>query len=208
MEDIATYHTIKEDLIITGLQYFLIDNQINKFHALIKRNPYIYQSKQFDDVLRVAAKHANVEAIKILVSHGANIHTLDWFNTNALFWTLTHCRLDHNSIHKPDQIQDCHRTVKYLLDQGVDCNVIPSSYHNRPILLQLCSYYYYSCQAIEAVKMIIKLLLDNGASSNLVDCFGKTAETIARDRGNDELADYIRDYQPVLYVKGCYGSDD
>jgi len=128
----------------------------------------------------------NLDMVKYLVEHGAdiNIHTL--YN-----WSPLMCALS-NSYFYPDRQFEI---IKYLIDHGAIVNyVINSGYNDKTPLHKAAG---------GGDIRIVKYLLDHGADTKKLNCMGQTAAEYARHCANFEMADLIDQYGEVP-VKGVH----
>jgi len=187
-----------------ALRELMHDDKLDQFIKLIEQNPSynLDQTDNYDTLLHRAIELAKLEFVRALVSHGANIHFNDHGDAlrRAAYWCAVYHSYNNNEqlLKKMEEYQ---KIIMYLLESGANCNTI--GVNGDSSLTVICRWSHPAESKI-IMKQIVMLLLDHGADRNFVRSDGHTAEREARDHLNDDIADCIRDYQPVM-TKGCYG---
>lgn len=120
--------------------------------------------------LMVAAAEGNVGAVDALVRKGASVGATGDRSMSALHEASAN---GHTSV------------VGHLLNLGADVNAFTID-GVTPLM----------CAAAWGHLDAAKLLLENGANAGSVDRSGATAVDIAREKGEDFVADLIDTYQP------------
>jgi len=207
-------HILKQlnDIICWDAYAIPNDTHFDHFCTLIKQNPGIDLNMIYDGhepLLITAVNMWGYKYIPVLVANGANIDYVDRSQNNALLnasvmpiWNVS-----------PTRVSQCYQTIKCLLECGADCNSRGDK--GRTALMNICRF--SMSRIIDdiddiddidqySIHNIIDLLISYGADRDLVDKQGQTAEQLARLRrnNNDDVADYVRDCQPLPDVKGCY----
>lgn len=115
--------------------------------------------------------HNDVKLVKIMVNAGANIEVLTRFGGNGLI---------------PASEKGNVEMVKYLLEEtGINPN--HTNYLGWTALIEAIILN----DGDEKQQRIIELLLTNGADPNMVDPYGKTPLSLAKEKGYMEIADII-----------------
>lgn len=115
--------------------------------------------------------HNDVKLVKIMVNAGANIEVLTRFGGNGLIPASEKGNLE---------------MVKYLLEEtGINPN--HTNYLGWTALIEAIILN----DGDEKQQRIIELLLTNGADPNMVDPYGKTPLSLAKEKGYMEIADII-----------------
>jgi len=127
-----------------------------------KENPEI---SDFNNALSAAISYRNINAVKILLSKGADIYT-----TN----------MSSDSIWVVAIKAGCRDILELFLDKGVDINNI-DRYGYTPLMHAVCSGY----------KDVLELLLDRGADINAKNNTGNTALHLASKQGNKKVVEFL-----------------
>lgn len=115
--------------------------------------------------------HNDVKLVKIMVNAGANIEVLTRFGGNGLI---------------PASEKGNVEMVKYLLEEtGINPN--HTNYLGWTALIEAIILN----DGDEKQQRIIELLLTNGADPNMVDPYGKTPLSLAKEKGYTEITDII-----------------
>jgi ankyrin repeat protein len=207
--------------IIEQLYNLLRSNEPAKFKELIIGHPecnldVLYDS---DTLLYYAVHYAHVyngmfDFVKILVDHGASINIKNQkiqSGRNVLFGAVQQCLIFATRINTSgeklafDGTNKYYQIIKYLLESGrADPNTTDNS--GLTPLMSICLH-TFDPRIMPIMKDVITLLLDHGADRDYVNdhdlYHDETAEQLARNGENIEMADYIRDYQPMA-TKGCH----
>jgi len=193
------------DTIINQLSRSISSNNIDQFnqiiscHQSINLNAQIEDNSDKDTLLHVAAKSGKIEFVKMLIGHGINIHAKNKNSNDALYSLTYGCRFGHVSNYNMR-----HDIIKYLIDAGAD--VLTPGMSGRTALMNVCRWKpndkYYD---LVVHKEIIGMLLDHDSDRSIQDVDGCTMEELAR-RESGLIADYVRDYQQIEYIKGVHDS--
>lgn len=144
----------------------LVDKLLNEQPVLVNK-----ENENGLTLLGIAAHYGQIEVVKTLVSHGAEINAVSHSNISFIPQNTAL----HASIAGAKSIE----TIEYLLVNGADCNIKDSEGHT-PLHIA----------AFEGNISIAKLLIENGAkiykSHN-----GKTPIHIAEERSHTEFSQYI-----------------
>jgi len=212
---------------IVQLFNHVINGNINAFNIFINENPNIDLNNLYydgDNLLHISVKYRRLDFIKLLVNR-IDINSQNKEHRDALLIAASRC----GSIETYDNMIKYYDIIKYLI---LECraNCATSGMFGDTALIVVCRRRkdgqnidlngQNTDLKIDIVKSIVELLLANGADRNAVDVRGWNAELLARFSGyvgrglNDEqlkqlskyidLANYIKDYQEIPGVKGCY----
>lgn len=116
--------------------------------------------------LMFASYNGHSEIVLMLLDQGAVLDRRDLLGRTALLYAST---------------GPFPETVKILLDKGAKPNVVDSDEHFSPLMHA----------AAEGNLSVVKLLLEYGADMSLKDVDGDNAESFARQKGHQEVADYL-----------------
>jgi len=150
--------------------------------------------------LHRAAMVGNLEIVKYLVEHGANIHALGPMVNTPLHdaadpWTVNGCGYNDAKLHK--HIQPCRlghnnlETIKYLVEAGANIHAVNDE-GNTPLHL-----------AAKHNMEMTKYLLDMGSNKELKNRYGRNCEQVAivYDERYD-IGEYVRLYEFAVPAKG------
>jgi len=205
--------------IIRQLRDLIINAQssdsIDQFTKLIEQNKgpnldlnaWFYQGQTLlrETLLMAALDRGLVEYIRILVKNDADVNYKDIFGMPILLGISSWIPWDPDI----DGVKKSYTKIKNLLEssQGM-CDPNIRGHDEQTVLMAMCSPAHYRVIEMPETEPIMKdifsILLDHGADRDLTDLNGQTAEHIARENGYNDMADYIRDYQPVPDTKGCH----
>jgi ankyrin repeat protein len=211
---IFIYHIIQpaqqmEPNIDTDLFNAIISDDPATVHEIIKSNPSINLNAIYNrtSLLCCAARRAQFEIVKLLVDNGAAVNdkSLDeCFQYDTIYAAVTkylsECIYGEHEPEKSYKCQQCYNIIKYLLEHGANCDSVGPL--NKTLLMEACGY-SGGDRGYQFVINIVQLLLEHGANRDLVNDNGVTAEQIAMQRSNLEVAEYIHNYQQID-TKGCY----
>lgn len=115
-----------------------------------------------------AASNGHTSIVEFLFSKGADINARDSGGQTALLYASK---------------RSFNETAAFLLENGAEVNVQSKKRGITPLMLAA------GWGNLELVRM----LLDHGADANLTDIFGKTAKSLAQERGNSDVIDLLPD---------------
>jgi len=179
-------------------------NEFDTFSDLIEKNNGDLNTRYGYTLLQMASMNGQVEFVRSLIQHGADIRFDGREDGDALYRAVFGCASNHELSDTPENeqkikdLQKYYDTIKYLLESGADCNSVES--YGNTSFIKACWYHYEGIKHI--MKSIVELMLKHGANRKFKTQFGYTAEDVARKNSNDEIADCIRDYNDVPDSKG------
>jgi len=174
---------------------------INKKHGLLDKT-----------LLHQAVCHNNIQIVKYLIDHGADLDQTDKYNSTPLhdacrngdintikyltksnsnnYNLISLCELDNQIMMKPDTDKYT-GIIRCLVESGADVNVIDK-------------YGYTPLQYVARHDLdMVKLLLNYGADKEYLNLNNQTAAEIADDNFQDQIAEYIRSFE-LMPTKGVH----
>ena len=122
--------------------------------------------------VELAAIHASVKTLALLLEHGAEIH-----NTSALQDAARYGRTD---------------MIIYLLDHGAAIDEIPDNDHSHEVEPGKSLGPALHVAAAQGKKDVVALLLDRGADCDVKDTLGRLALDLAERNGHLTIASMLR----------------
>jgi len=203
--------------ILNQLKNFLDENNSVQFNQTLIKNPGIDLNARifdiYDTILHQAARAYKLEYCRLLIAHGADPNIKNRNKNNVLSSVAVSFENEDNYV----KAQTWYAMIEYLILIGIDCCAV--NIHGHTALSHVCEFINdpHSQQMNEIKQNIVKLLLDQMANANHdpndsvhmndIAKLKSHAEDVARKYRNDDLADYIRDYQTIPESKGCYCPD-
>ncbi len=123
--------------------------------------------------LMAAARSSQIEVVKFLIEAGADVHRRDQYGHTPL-----HCAVGSPASRFTDEAQQA--CVQELVEHGAEIEAKDEG-ESTPLM----SAAWFGC------LRPVRYLLDKGATANAVDSKGRTAESLARERGHVEIAEIL-----------------
>jgi len=173
--------------------------EYDEFIELLNKTPNIDPNYKYDNgytILHKAAKFGSIECIQALMKRGMDI------NIRGRDGQTVFDAVKYRYLGSPFTDLDNYLMVKFLIESGADCNNQDDG----------CAGVFFLFGWIGSnfgdryIKEILGLLLDRGCDRN--DVYkGDTVETLLRKGDENELADYVRDYEVLPETKGVHIDD-
>jgi len=119
--------------------------------------------------LHFVCRGDDIQAVAYLVEHGANVNLISKYGQTPLYCAITGRSVD---------------VAKYLLDNGADIN---TQNINGSTVLHWAAVHGFGMDGI-------KMLLDYGVDKSVINKQHMTADELAHRSQEDEIAEYIREY--------------
>jgi len=186
--------------ILDQLRAHFENDEYEEFIELLNQNPNMLDhidlnmrtQRNGHTLLHIAIEFKKIKLIRELIARDSDINILADNGCSSL-----HIAGWQYYINPTDRLE-WYWIVKFLIESGADCNV-QNNVENYVLM------YFCRCDLtyIDHTKEIIGMLLDHGADRGHT-YKGYTPESCARLIGQDEMADFVRDYQVMPYGKGVH----
>jgi len=148
---------------------------------------YLAMAAQHDQIYK-AVKSNDYDAVVLAVESAGDVNGYFLFPSSKFYCLYEACHKDGKNDTKVSM-----RIIKYLISKGADLNSINGTLKLTPLhLAAYCGYDDY-----------VAVLLEAGASTDIIDGDGRNAFECARSNQHFETAAFIKSYHDVL-VKGCH----
>lgn len=130
-----------------------------------------YDLDEYDEIsplFYAIRKHASIEMIELLVTHGADIYAVDRDGVSALDIAI---KFKHKEV------------VKFCVDKGIDPNQTKRKSGILPLMLASC---------FNDLEMLA-LLIEAGADLNAKDRSGATAKDYAKKLGQKQVVEFLEE---------------
>lgn len=154
-----------------------VDSLIDSLSIDVNNLELMINSKKFDldkvglkgrTALMTAASEGNIAAMKILLENGASVNAIGGYGMSALHEAASNGEL---------------RAVDYLVDQGAEIDAV-NAQGVTPLM----------CAAAWGHLGVVVNLLSYGADVDKVDITGGSAVDAAKEKGEDEVWEYLEQY--------------
>lgn len=197
---------------MTPLMYAAKIGNIKKSEFLLKHgaNLNLYAKNNFGNALVLAVKSGNIELVDLLLNNGANVNEGGYYNITPL---MLACYSKNIEI------------AELLIGHGADVNAI-NRFYDEPVIVNAIQS---GCEKLVELliahgarsdsyvtgdtpvlvfatdRKIIRLLVAHGANINAVDRNGKNMLTMACERGNEALAEFLINEGMNVNALDCSG---
>jgi len=186
-----TYHFDKLKRLIEKSNVSKLDRLLKRITKLnINLNDITVHSRS---LLSYATQAASVEGVNCLIYNGINVNNQDTNGHHAL-WIA--CEAYH-SCKQIDKSTKYYQIIKTLIIHKSNCNIQSKINSYYTCLMHICGTVKPESDSASHIEMttdIIRLLLDNGASSFITNASGQTARDIAFRSFNLEYVSFMDAY--------------
>ncbi|WP_339166214.1 ankyrin repeat domain-containing protein [Paenibacillus sp. FSL R5-0341] len=200
--DLEEEITLSKYIALTPLDLALICNQPEVVKLLVKHG--VNLNVKNNPAILKAVRYCGEETVRYLYQQGAKLNGLNRVKSSAYdeayygnkknIRVLNELGLDirkygGKTLRKAVADHDM-KTIKYLLDEGVDVN------YNEPDMV----YPYKATPLTVAARLhnmkMVRYLVDQGADVTIQEKDGERAYTIAVSQKNEEMAEYLKGLEP------------
>jgi len=177
-----------------------------------KNTPINYNPSHKYTLLFLAVLDTSIECARVIIEHEMNLNALDINKVNHTYDDENRTALHEACIQfkvcgtNESKLKNC-QMIRFFVECGADPN-IHSNHFNSTIstpLMAVCSFQAFKSDRFPDDTMeLIQVLINYGANRDFVNWNGRTAEVVARDNCDDEIADTVRDCEPDLPDKGVH----
>ena len=173
----GSYDSTKSDIKIKRILFRAETNKnTKKVMRILEKYPYLCNAPddQGRTLLHTASGRGDIERMKFLITHNANIESQDYQGSTPLNWAVDTGNLE---------------AVKYLIGCGANVDTRRKSEFGQitPIFTAI----------IMGHKDVVKLLISNGADINIRNDRGHTPLTWAQVKEQDEIAELLRQHGAI-----------